>query len=230
MKRLFVALLVVLLPMAATAQMISSSSLTITKPKLPPVKSGFQSSVEAGYGGGVESCPSTLFVSYIGGYRFGNALFVGAGTGIDFNTDHVGKNDIASELSGLLESGHEVSVEDFVNSSLNVTMVDVPLFAHVKVYFLKERVSPYLSLSVGGVFSSKQTAVLPLGEVKYSTVGALIMPSLGVNVRMNEKHSVYLGATLRMRTYPGTETISAQSLTTRTRCGFSCGANVGFTF
>lgn len=69
----------------------------------------------------------SLSVEYLGGYRFNNTFFVGAGTGILFH------------FKG------------------NRNLVNIPLYANAKAYIGKSRLQPYFSLSVGGNFSTKRT-------------------------------------------------------------------------
>ena len=71
----------------------------------------------------------SLSVEYLGGYRFNNTFFVGAGTGILFH------------FKG------------------NRNLVNIPLYANAKAYIGKSRLQPYFSLSVGGNFSTKRTYV-----------------------------------------------------------------------
>lgn len=68
----------------------------------------------------------SIGAEYLGGYRFNNTFFVGAGTGILF---------------------HFKGERNLVN---------IPLYANARAYFSKWRLQPYFSLSVGGNFSSKR--------------------------------------------------------------------------
>jgi len=54
MKKTVILFLLLTLPLASFAQMVSSSSLVVTRQKLPPVKAGLQHSVELCYANG---CP-----------------------------------------------------------------------------------------------------------------------------------------------------------------------------
>lgn len=69
----------------------------------------------------------SLSVEYLGGYRFNNTFFVGAGTGILFH------------FKG------------------NRNLVNIPLYANAKAYIGKSCLQPYFSLSMGGNFSTKRT-------------------------------------------------------------------------
>ena len=62
MKKTVILFLLLALPLTSFAQLVSSSSLVVTKQKLPPVKAGLQHSVELGYAYGY---PSNIAASYV---------------------------------------------------------------------------------------------------------------------------------------------------------------------
>ena len=113
---------------------------------------------------------------------------------------------------------------------MNIKAIEFPVFVNMKVYFLKTRCTPFFGLSAGAAFSAKNTATLEFGDVKYSTIGAIVVPSLGVNYRISAKHSLYVAGKVRMRTTPKVKSVNATDLTTGTAAEFSYGASIGFTF
>ena len=83
MKRSILTIILLAVAISVNAQLISSSSLVITKAKLPPVESGYEQSVDASYAmmmTGANNLEANI--SYIGGYRFNGHIFLGAGIGI----------------------------------------------------------------------------------------------------------------------------------------------------
>lgn len=202
---------------ASQAQMVSSSSLIITKErkKLPPVKPGLQQSVEVGTTVGHDF---VVGADYVIGYRFNNTFFLGGGVGFGYNID-----DYVVHFDGGYYEGHK-------GRRLSNGSIEFPVFVNTKIYFLKTRCTPYFGLSAGAAFSPKATAQLDFGDVKYNTIGALVVPSLGVNVRINARYSLYAAAKVRMRTFPFVKDVNATDLTTAMKPGFSFGACIGFTF
>ena len=210
MKKTVILFLLLALPLTSFAQLVSSSSLVVTKQKLPPVKAGLQHSVEVGYAYG---SPSNIAASYVIGYRFNNTFFLGGGVGVGYNTG---------------DTSNETYL--YVDETLNIKAIEFPVFVNMKVYFLKTRCTPFFGLSAGAAFSAKNTATLEFGDVKYSTIGAIVVPSLGVNYRISAKHSLYVAGKVRMRTTPTVKSVNSTDLTTGTAAEFSYGASIGFTF
>lgn len=216
MKKTVVLFLLLALPLTSFAQMVSSSSLVVTRQKLPPVKAGLQHSVELGYADGDQY--SNIAASYVIGYRFNNTFFLGGGVGFGYNMGDTSNKTYNQYL--YWEEGE----------TLNIKAIEIPVFVNMKVYFLKARCTPFFGLSAGAAFSAKNTATLEFGDVKYSTIGAIVVPSLGVNCRISAKHSLYVAGKVRMRTIPTAKSFNATDLTTGTAAEFSYGASIGFTF
>lgn len=212
MKKTVILFLLLALPLASFAQMVSSSSLVVTRQKLPPVKAGLQHSVELGSAYGD---PSNIAASYVIGYRFNNTFFLGGGVGFCYNLD----------VDNSWKWNYQNSYKE-----LYIRNIEIPVFVNMKVYFLKTRCTPFFGLSAGAAFSAKNTATLEFGDVKYSTIGAIAVPSLGVNYRISAKHSLYVAGKVRMRTIPTAKSVNATDLTTGTTAEFSYGASIGFTF
>ena len=118
-------------------------------------------------------------INYIGGWRFNNWLFVGAGTGLEFAHDvaHGGKQYIGKtfvwyddQLSSLLSDHLDV------NGSVN--LVSIPLYAHIRTYYMRTAWAPYSSVSLGGRMAPKDSGIY----FDFST---------GVDYRVNEKLHAY---------------------------------------
>ncbi len=192
MKKLLLSAALVLLCASGYAQLVQTSSLIVTKktpkPKktLEPVKRGYQSDVRIGVYCCMlshESTQTTIEATYAGGYRFGNTLFIGAGAGVNTNTwsgQHI-------DLDGKYESTR------FYISSARIT---VPVFAQIRAYFLKKRVSPFIDATGGAMITSN--GEIAYGEysnrmtAKYGRTTGYGTLSLGVNYRMTDKSAMYL--------------------------------------
>ena len=122
-------------------------------------------------------------VNYIGGYRFNNYLFVGAGAGVE----------MPLEGKYILEPSY-VEGEYFISGIKRG--VTIPLFAHARANFLNCRWSPFFALSAGARFMIPKTLRLEqvglLQECKYNFISPFVNPQLGVNFRATPNTSVYL--------------------------------------
>lgn len=182
MKKLLFTALLALICASGSAQIVQSSSLIVTKKALAPVARGFQSDVRLGvYCLGYHD-QTTVEATYAAGYRFGNTLFLGAGVGVNYNT-----------WSGqYVDTDAGQSRKYFDIPSAKIT---VPVFAQVRVYFLKKRVSPFVDATGGVMLTGK-------GEVLYGEYGEKSAKfgrsmgygtlSLGANYRMTDRSSMYL--------------------------------------
>lgn len=212
MKKILLTLLFAATTFGSHAQLVQSSSLIVTKQKLPAVARGYQQSIDAGYDARLSVAGNDFFnLNYIGGFRFNETFFLGAGTGLNFKL-----NNPAFE--------HE---NDY---PMKLNAVNIPLYVHFRAYFLKERITPFFALSLGGRFSTKRTLELPLGEVKYNTCGLLLNPQVGVNVRTSAKNSVYVAVGFCGHTMPSLYDFNSTAAYVKSE--FQCGidAHIGFTF
>lgn len=94
--------------------------------------------------------------TYTGGWRFGNFLYLGFGTGVQVNYmrvmpwDENGQyviSDFRGDYADQKIEGYN-TFED-VDGTYQAGRVQVPVYVHVKFRFLKKKVSPYLSASGG---------------------------------------------------------------------------------
>lgn len=129
--------------------------------------------------------------------------------------------------------------------SIPSAKVTVPVFAQIRVYFLKKRVSPFIDATGGAMITGK-------GEVAYGeeldmtasygrTMGYGTL-SLGFNYRMTDKSSMYLliggrihgvrvmQADESFNPFTLTPTNKPSSLNIGTRMGGGMYAAIGFTF
>lgn len=190
MKKIFILFLLCLIPLMAGAQMVKSSTMTVTKvqkvkekKKLKPVQPRFQQSVEFSFNLFEECYIST---KYIAGYRFNNWFFLGGGTGFTFNpwkTNTHQHNYFSGSVYSISDKG-----------------VNIPLFVHLRTYLTRSRVNPYIGLSAGGLLSTKGHATCHYNdnlttdtvEYEFSNCRGMIEPSFGINIRLKRKWDLYL--------------------------------------
>ena len=151
---------------------------------------GFQQYVTAGWYMAFtyeEPFHSALNISYIGGYRFHDYFFAGVGAGLDVGTGNIFRT---------------VTKGDFL--ALPMQLVRVPLFANLKAYFTKTKISPYLSFYAGARFStSKGLEVYDENEkleevVKYGAIKPFFGAALGVNYRLSERRNIMFQVGFRL--------------------------------
>lgn len=138
-------------------------------------------------------------VDYIIGYRFNNWVFLGAGTGlylynhfsssIDKDSWKTNEDYIPFRYHTWREFeyiGHNrPSFEWLQNKTISV---EVPLFAHLKVYFTDTRWKPFFLTSLGGRF----------GLNKDKDFGVFFNLGLGVEYRLTEKYSLNMSLGYKM--------------------------------
>lgn len=221
MKKLFVALLLVTISIASSAQLISSQSMVVKKQKLGPVEPGFEQMVEFGGKFGIDLA-YTFNLNYTAGYRLNKTFFVGAGTGLVFNP---GFSD--QRLFYCHGDGSELKLQyDRTGwEDMHIAPVDIPLYAHVRAYFLNGRVLPFVGLSAGGVLSLSRPVVTDgvecwwsyceddhqdysYEEIRYGTSSYLVEPSVGVNYRVTDRLGLYLSFAVKLRGIPYVEKLS----------------------
>lgn len=200
MKRLALLISLVCVSLIADAQAVirthkdknvtTVSSTVITKTKTKKVfkkydaKVGFQHFVELG----IRPIPNekdATGINYIGGWRFNNWLFAGAGTGLNFAHDVAkgAKDYIGQSLTIYGDENYHQS-RHYSGESFN--SVSVPLYVHLRGYYMRTRWAPYSSISFGGDLAPKDCGVY----FDFST---------GVDFRLNSKLHLYssLGFCLR---------------------------------
>lgn len=183
MKKLIFTALLALVCAGGYAQITSSSSLVITKKALDPVKRGYQSDVR------LATCPTfgpydktSIEATYTGGYRFGNTLYLGAGVGLNYNTR---SGDFIEQAGGSFKSRFNISP----------AKLTVPLFAQARVYFSKNRISPFVDATAGAMIAGKSEITYGAGRSMAARYGRTLgfgTLSVGVNCRMTDKTSMYL--------------------------------------
>lgn len=145
-----------------------------------------------------EGCggPEGLFavnLNYIGGCRFSNYFFMGAGIGLYVPYD-----------------AYDVPIKQTAYGQLSGAKFSIPLFLHIKVYCSKTLCQPYFSLSLGGRLSNYKIVDYYYNYVstdhwmndsngwdceakyQYGTSSIIINPAFGLNFRAGRKLGIYL--------------------------------------
>ncbi len=212
MKKFLFTFVFMLVALSGYSQLVQSSSLVVTRKALDPVKRGWQQSIEASYQTQMSLTGGDMLgLNYIGGYRFNNALFLGFGVGLDFKINEA----LPKKVDNLI---------------LDINTVNIPLYIHLRAYFLKMRVSPFFALSVGGRLSTKHKFALELGDVKYNTCGLLLNPQLGINFRTSNKGNFYIAAGCGVHTMPTLDEVNNISISTKSKLQYGINVRAGFTF
>lgn len=205
-KLLLAALFIIGLSSVASAQQKHGYSQTtyITEKKAPkklaPVEPGYQSTVtiSSSFWFG-EGQGNALFVEYIGGYRFNNTLFLGAGIGLGSSLDH----PRLGEKSHVMDNGNSRC-----NTSLYATGFAYRLYVNGRCYLSKTRLQPFLGAAIG--FERYKTydglSYYDSGcQDRYyhkdgHKAGFYAMPEVGLNYRISSRTSAFLsigyGATI----------------------------------
>lgn len=189
-----------LLPLVSDAQVVirktqdknmSSVSATVVKKnviykerKLYDAKVGFQQFVELS--------PKIDFfdfsyghtgINYIGGWRFNNWIYAGVGTGLEFahNFAKGAKDFIGSDIvtySGYSDDDYISSEDIDADKHGCFNRVSIPLYLHLRAYYMRTKWAPYSSVSFGGRLAPKDSGVY----FDFST---------GVDWRINDDYHAY---------------------------------------
>ena len=192
-KSIFIALIIaLLLPAVASAQLITSAQVITVKEKKQGKPLHYEQSIEFTEATDFEDKGgdrSVFGLEYIGGIRFSNLFFLGAGIGINFHSYCYDFDLSYGDASGL-----------YCNDCPE-NLVSVPLYLHTRLYFTNTRCQPFFALSVGGQITGTKSVkgldeVIHNGsdEVYYNPSCFMVTPQLGVNYQLNNKTSMYLTA------------------------------------
>lgn len=171
---------------------------------------GYRSYVDASWAIDSYSLMMSGGLHYIGGYQANNCIFFGVGTGIN--------------LAQTYEWDHR-------EQQLSPNSWNVPVYAYLRTNFINNRCSPFFALSAGYQFSTRRELRVAFDQpVKYKTSAIFVNPQLGVDFRINPKHSVYVaaGATLFQR--PEIVDITPMTATFGSGLGWGIDLHLGFTF
>lgn len=215
-KILFITLLL-FASISAFGQMVSSSSLVVTKTK--KVKPIYEQSIDMAYSQFFNG-EIGIDLNYIGGWRFNRMFYAGLGTGLYFDVMGYGTN-----------APHNLY-------PISLPIVSVPLYAHSKVYLTQKRYMPFIGLSIGGTFSTPINKNARYYEqmfytyipVSYGTCRFLLNPMIGVDYRINADMDLYVSLGYRGMTRPIVTNISPYSISVGQDFIGAIDLHIGFTF
>lgn len=144
---------------------------------------GFEMSIEANGGPGLDKCTKYSFgLNFNAGYRFNPYFYVGAGLGYSY-------------IDGLYYRRHEyISYGKSLNyDSFNVNH-NAQLFARLKANFTKTKVSPFISLDLGGTFAMTSRDIR-------QAEGFMYEPAFGLDFELPENQSLYMMLGYKGQTY-----------------------------
>lgn len=224
MKRIvFIVCFVLAAVVYAAGQIVSSSSLVVTKTAL---LEGYEQSIELSYTqffnaeGGID-------INYIGGWRFNRMFYAGLGTGSYLDVTNKGVSPW--RLAPYNLQHHK--------SLLDMPLVSIPLYAHGRVYFTQKRWMPFVGLSVGGIFSTPIAGeagysldgwkIIPFS---YGTCRFMVNPMVGVDYRINADMDLYFSLGYRGMTRPYVADLTQYDITVGQQFIGAVDLHVGFTF
>lgn len=202
-KLLLAALFIIGLSFVASAQQKHGYAQTtyITEKKAPkklaPIEPGYQSTVNisGSYAPGIVN-GGALFFEYIGGYRFNNTLFLGAGVGLGFSLDH----------PWFGQESHRYNSDRLCDYDLYASGVTYRLHVNGRFYLSKTRLQPFLGAAIGFEgYKIKEGGYIECYDFNYHNknghkAGFYAMPEVGLNYRISNRTSAFLsigyGATL----------------------------------
>ena len=187
-----------LLPLVSEAQIVikksqdknmSSVSATVVKKnviykerKLYNAKVGFQQFVELSPKNVFDSAYGHTGINYIGGWRFNNWIYAGVGTGLEFahNFAKGAKDFIGSDIVTYKywDDDYILSGDIDADNYGCFNRVSIPLYLHLRAYYMRTKWAPYSSVSFGGRLAPKDSGVY----FDFST---------GVDWRINDDYHAY---------------------------------------
>ncbi len=174
-----------LLPILASAQLITSAQTITVKEKKPEKPLHYEQSIEFTAATDFQDKGgdrSVYGLEYIGGIRFNNLFFLGAGIGLNF---HSFSDDFVLDTTS--------DWDRYISGNCPENLVSVPLYLHTRLYFTHTRCQPFFALSVGGQITGLKTAK-GYDDAYYNPSCFMLSPQLGVNYQLNDKASMYLTA------------------------------------
>ena len=174
--------------------------------------SGYNSIVDATLFSSYDWSECSATINYIGGYRFNNNLFAGAGVGAE------------------IPFGRCIWFD--AGDSYLTRGVTFPLFAHVRANFLNRRCSPFFALSAGARFMIPQSISIRNNpdSYDYNYISAFINPQLGVNFRVTPKTSIYLSVGAKGYTEEELTSINYYQVLCKPKFSFGYDLHLGVTF
>ena len=193
------------------ATLVALSATTAFAQSPAPAKAQFRQAAELA----VEALNGFAGADYIAGCRINPYLFVGAGAGVHYYFGKAG----------------ETALDTAAEKQLKPCAVNVPLYANIKAYLLKDRrCTPYVSLSAGARLSGSRTARMIMGDAKYNTCAMIIDASIGAEYRLDDNYSIYVSVGSGVQGMPYAQNITSYSFDKTTKYKPDLNIRIGFSF
>ncbi len=212
MKKIVVFLMAICLSLAANAQLVSSSSLIVTKNAFPGIQPGWRSNIECNYKVGIDDY-FYVGADYSFGYRFNKSFYLGIQAGMDYALE--------------VEDYYSVIAPD---AELYPSAINFPLCVDIRYFFPINRVFPFVQLNAGARLAPNKTAKYNLKEVEYGTSGILINPKLGLAYRITAKTDIYFSVGYCIQSRSKVGNIKGSIIEFSNPFYSSLSAHVGITF
>ena len=154
----------------------------------------------------------SINISYIGGYRFNNHIFLGLGVG------------------ATMSLGDDVKLLKGEGSALPRGKFNFPAYIHFRYNILNRRCTPFFAVSAGGYYALQRSIQLELKEYQYGGFGILANPQIGVSYRLTPKSSINLAIGFNLYTSSYCETNNGLTPTMSNNLRYALDAHIGFTF
>ena len=172
---------------------------------------GYESFVNISYN--MMSNESYAGLDYIGGYRFNNNIFFGAGAGVNMQ--------IVTPLNYVV-----------MNESLELShgAFYFPVYAHFRAQLLNRRFTPFFAFSAGYNISLPQSFDLELISINYNASGLFVNPQVGVTYRVKTKLGIYCAAGFNGCIMPKCIANTGYSATIKQGFKYGININLGISF
>ncbi len=178
-----------------------------------PIK-GYASFANLSYSHSLSNKEDYVGLDYIGGYRFNNIFFLGAGVGANVR----------------ISSGSISKITLNETSKLSHGSVYLPVYAHFRAHLINRRCAPFLALSAGYNVSLPQYLNLELTRIRYNASGAFVNPQLGVTFRIKPKLGIYCAAGFNACMMPECIGNTGYSATIKQSFKYGININLGISF
>lgn len=165
----------------------SYTEINRTRIQKEPIKIKWQNSVDLTY------CEN-IGVTYTGGWRFGNFMYLGFGAGIKVNLSVVPWDDNDMFNSDKLNIEGYPTIEEY--HTYYAGRIQIPVYVHMKFRFMKTKVSPYLSASGGfHIYRSMYNDTSGLKTLEKGGIhcGGYAEGMIGVDFRLKNDSNISLG-------------------------------------
>ena len=224
-RKLLLSAIVVLLPMMVSAQLITAAQ-TITVKEKQAFEAGYEQSIELPMATNFDDNDDEtnyVGINYIGGYRFSNLFFLGAGIGINFNYFY-------DESSW----GYPNAYEDYCSGTFGVShnLISIPLYLHARLYFTDTKCQPFFAFSIGGHLTGSKEVKNAPDLSSYNPSCFFVNPVFGLNFRTNSNCDFYVSTGLMAREllYEGAWYNYGQDVTLYRGLDFGLSLSLGVTF